>query len=156
MSDNESSKKWIHLTSYPGTNHLTVPSKVDANNYIVIDHTYNEIKYIYQYDIDTNKWNKLDGIKNVSNMSAFSATLDVKKQILFTFTRNHVTQIHLHNTHISTDTDNFVIDDPHGSKSIIVNNSLFLIGGDTNDSILKWNLGSKTMAKFSPMYNTLA
>eukprot|EP01084_Bolivina_argentea_P059026 107743_1 len=153
MSDNESSRKWIHLTSYPGTNHLTVPSKVDANNYIVIDHTYNEIKYIYQYDIDTNKWNKLDGIKNVSNMSAFSATLDVKKQILFTFRRHHMIQMQLHNTHISTYTHNFIIFDP---QSIIVNNSLFIIGGRNNDSILKWDLESKTMAKFSPMYNTLA
>eukprot|EP01084_Bolivina_argentea_P107662 192488_1 len=98
------SESWMGLTACPCINRLIVPDGTDINNYIVMDVTWTEISYIYNYNTDTDKWNKIDGCNNIQlqNMSEFkwfsrdfSAALDVKKHLLFLSNRNYVVQIQL-------------------------------------------------------------
>eukprot|EP01084_Bolivina_argentea_P307285 531097_1 len=87
MCTNQDSIKWIELSSCPA-GHLSVPSGIDRNNYLVFDRDfwYTEINCIFhKYDFDNDKWIKINVFNNIENMSPFSAALDVKKQILLLF-----------------------------------------------------------------------
>eukprot|EP01084_Bolivina_argentea_P215233 365404_1 len=157
MSANKPTTKFVHLTSCPNTGYITVPTGIDKNNYIVIDTDiyHRKINCVHKYDVDNDKWIKIDGLNNIENMSYFSATLDVNKQILFLSRMNYITQIELNSHSIKNDTHNAMIQFPYTPKSIIVDNSLFVIGGRGNNSILKWNSQNKTLTKFSEMYNKM-
>eukprot|EP01084_Bolivina_argentea_P119175 211333_1 len=86
------STKWDNLTDCPisSSNAINIPMGIDGNNYIVIDD--HKISCMYKYDVQTDKWIKMNGFKNISYLSA---ALDVKKQILFLFCRDCLTQISL-------------------------------------------------------------
>eukprot|EP01084_Bolivina_argentea_P119178 211337_1 len=88
------STKWDNLTDYPISYSyaIDIPNGANGNNYIAIEHCSKEIKCIYKYDVQTDKWIKMNGFKNISYLSA---ALDVKKQILFLFCRDCLTQISL-------------------------------------------------------------
>eukprot|EP01084_Bolivina_argentea_P123190 218315_1 len=86
---------------------------------------------------------KIDGLNNIQNILLCSATLDVKKQILYLIHKNSVSEIQLNNSNISNHTHNTTINRPQTTKSIILNDSLFIIGG--NNQLLKWNLETKTL-----------
>eukprot|EP01084_Bolivina_argentea_P009148 17106_1 len=138
--------KWTVLASYPSsTNTITIPTGADRNNYIVIHHGLNFI-HIYKYNIETDKWIKMD-FNNTGNIKTFTSALHVKKDILYLLHRNSVTQIQLNNNHINNDNHNEEIHFVSSSKSIIINDSLFIIGGQLNNSILKWNLENQTLLK---------
>eukprot|EP01084_Bolivina_argentea_P035178 65254_1 len=102
MCTNEAS--WISSLSCPinatscGSS-ISTPDGMDKNNYIIIEHdwVFDSIDSIHKYNIDTNKWNTVKFTNNIENnhISSFSATLDVKKQILFLFSEDYLTQIHL-------------------------------------------------------------
>eukprot|EP01084_Bolivina_argentea_P246909 413124_1 len=135
MSTNQFSTKWISLIECPASK-IHCPIGVDRDNYIVIDAKF-KINCIYKYDIDNDKWIKMDGF-NVENIQSFSAALDVKKQILFVSSHSCVTQIELNNNNITNHTHNVEMY-MASAKSIIINNSLFIIGGMDNNSIFKWD-----------------
>eukprot|EP01084_Bolivina_argentea_P074526 135191_1 len=155
MSTNEVSTKWINLLVSP-TDYMASPTGTDRNNYIVIDREWlsKRINCIYKYNINTNKWNKISDLNNIHNISWFSAALDVKKHLLYLSNKDSVTQIQLNNgnmTYMSDyTTNNIETNYPSStSTSIILNDSLFIIGGHDNKSIFKWNVENKTLTKFS-------
>eukprot|EP01084_Bolivina_argentea_P284098 486769_1 len=160
MSTNQLSTTWISLKEFPvSISSIKIPTGIDRNNYIVINHDFrlNKINCIFKYNIDNDKWIKMDSFNNVENISPFSAALDTKREILFLSHTDSMTQIPLKtNNPITNHThDKLVADEDniHDSTTIIVNNSLFVVGGNYNNSILKWDLENKTLTKFSDMYN---
>eukprot|EP01084_Bolivina_argentea_P080973 146650_1 len=101
MSTNQTSTIWVNLASCPATEAMEIPTGIDRNNYIVMDNelypSY-KIKCIYKYNIDNDKWTKINGFNNIQNISAYvCASLDVKKQILFLWKPDQLTQIQLNN-----------------------------------------------------------
>eukprot|EP01084_Bolivina_argentea_P131598 232258_1 len=145
MCTREEIAKWITLSG-PSIDCIIIPTGMDTNNYLVIDRDFwcSKINCIYKYDIDNDKWIKIHGFNNIDNiMSQFSAALDVKKQILFLSQNDCVTQIQLNDNNIRNDNHNNTTSNPKYSKSIIVNNSLFIIGGSNYNSILKWDSKKK-------------
>eukprot|EP01084_Bolivina_argentea_P008954 16765_1 len=156
MCTNQYSIKWILLNSYPtNTSSITIPTGIDRNNYIVIDRDYTDINCIYKYDIDNDKWTKIDGFSDVQITSHFSAALDVNKQMLFLVNQDSITQIQLNNS----ETKNYENDDAlhiafdaTGGKTIAFNDSLLIIGGEYNASIWQWKLENKRLVKFGDMY----
>eukprot|EP01084_Bolivina_argentea_P125832 222891_1 len=153
MSANQPSIKWTSLASYPRTNYTIIPTGIDRNNYIVIDRTGNtKINGIYKYIIENDTW-MIKNLNNIENITTTSAALDVGKQILFTFSNDFVTQIQLNSNRVSIDNHNIEIDELYDTVSIIKNDSLFIIGGSNNNSILKWSSESKTFTKYCDMYN---
>eukprot|EP01084_Bolivina_argentea_P155015 270176_1 len=164
MCTNDYSEKWMHLIAHPSnktSNFVSLPTGTNANNYIAIDPYFScfsskiNIKSIHKYNIDNDTWSTIDGCNDIQNISGFSAALHVKKQILFLFHKDSVRQIQLNNNNINNYTHNNTIYSPQTAKSIILNDSLFIIGGKSNNSILKWNLETKTLTKFSDMYNKM-
>eukprot|EP01084_Bolivina_argentea_P091302 164376_1 len=153
MSTKQPSTMFTDLTPHPSTTAIVIPSNIDRNNYVVIDRNFGwtKINCIYKYNIENDKWIKMDGVNNMENMSYFASVLDVKKQILFLFRANCLTQIHLNNNHINTDKYN--IGNIFGVKTIIIKDSLFIVG--CANSILKWNSDVKTLTTFSVMYNKM-
>eukprot|EP01084_Bolivina_argentea_P202054 345271_1 len=144
MSTTQPSTQWISLKKCPIIDSIRIPMGIDRNNYIVIDYDScsNKINCIYKYNIDNDKWIKMNSFNNVKNISTFSASLNVKRQILFLFHYNSVTEISLNTNHIiKYDTDDDGIDTT--TKTITVNDSLMIVGGNNNDSILKWNSENK-------------
>eukprot|EP01084_Bolivina_argentea_P313309 542560_1 len=130
MSTDKASTKWINLLACPITDYMTIPNGTDRNNYIIIDREFNvskRINCIYKYDINTNKWNKISGLNNMQNISPCSATLDVKKQILYLIHKDSVSEIQLNNSNINNYTHDTTINRPSTSKSIMLNDSLFII-----------------------------
>eukprot|EP01084_Bolivina_argentea_P074525 135188_1 len=55
----------------------------------------------------------------------------------------------LNDSNINNYTHNTYISGASTTKSIILNDSLFIIGGHDNKSIFKWNVENKTLTKFS-------
>eukprot|EP01084_Bolivina_argentea_P052326 96121_1 len=114
MSANEASAKWINLLTCPITDFMTIssiPTGTDKSNYIVIDRMFTSkgINCIHKYNTNTNKWNKMPGLDNIQNISLFSATLDVNKQILYLIHRHSVSEIQLNNSNIHNYTHNTTI-----------------------------------------------
>eukprot|EP01084_Bolivina_argentea_P052327 96123_1 len=111
MSANEASAKWINLLTCPITDLMTIPSGTDKSNHFVIDRLFSSkrINCIYKYDTNTNKWNTISGLDNIQNISLFSATLDVNKQILYLIHRHSVSEIQLNNSNIHNYTHNTTI-----------------------------------------------
>eukprot|EP01084_Bolivina_argentea_P220702 373989_1 len=159
MSTNQSTEKWIHLTAPPSKT-VILPNGVDKNNYIVIDWDWQskKINCICKYNINTDKWTKINGCNDIENIPAFSAAVDTKNQVLFLSYKGYVTQIHLNNGNIHKNTYNVEANYVSGSsRSIIINNSLFVVGGIFNKTILKWNSESqnKTLVKVCDMYDKI-
>eukprot|EP01084_Bolivina_argentea_P055447 101656_1 len=160
MSDNNDDTKWSTLNSCPKIGYIHIPSGVDKNNYIAIDSNAgcSKINCIHKYDIDSDKWSKIDGLNNL-NMARFSAALNVKDQILFLSRNNYLTQIQLKNNNINHYNHNIeipkLIPYPSTSKSIIRKNALFIVGGCDNNLMLKWDSQNKTFTKFVDMYNRM-
>eukprot|EP01084_Bolivina_argentea_P161842 281682_1 len=152
MSTTQPSAKWLSLMSCPADN-LIIPNGIHGNNYIIMDST-NAINCMYKYDIDSDKWNKLNGFNNLENISIWSTALNTQKQTLFLFRLNYITEIQLNNNNINNSNHNLLSDTE--SQSIIINNSLFIVGGGkNNNSITKWDSQTKTLTKFSNMYNNI-
>eukprot|EP01084_Bolivina_argentea_P107053 191440_1 len=59
--------EWIPLTSFPHTYRTVVPSGIDKDNYIIIDYNmkHSIINSIDKYNINTDKWSKIDGFNNI-------------------------------------------------------------------------------------------
>eukprot|EP01084_Bolivina_argentea_P295208 508176_1 len=158
MSAIKSSTKYIHLASCPSSiNDITVPTTIDRNNYIVIDYG-DQCDCVYKYNVENDKWNKIyvatsSCFSFLDTSSCFSAALDVKNQILFLFRDNCMTQIQLNNNINNTKYNE--ICSTYSSKCTIINNSLFIVGGYYNKSILKWNSEKQALTKFSYMYNKM-
>eukprot|EP01084_Bolivina_argentea_P086276 155942_1 len=159
---------WMHLSSCPlsdvGNVHsamyrnMIVPYGIDDNNYIVIarcnsiyEFEKNYIICIYKYNIDTDQWIKMNDYNQVLNTSAYSAALNVNKQILFILVSKTLTEIKLDTCEINIHTINDAINQVN-STIFFGNNSLFL-GDICSKSILKWNPITKTFTKFNDMYN---
>eukprot|EP01084_Bolivina_argentea_P207077 353394_1 len=143
MSTTHSSVKWSYLVSCP-SNEVRIPTGRDGNNYIVMDRI---INCVYKYNIENDIWIKID-FNNPEKRITFSAALDVKKQILFLFTKHSIIQMTLDYNYISN--DNHKKD--YSAHSIVINDSLFSISHGSN-SILKWNSENKTLTEYSTMYN---
>eukprot|EP01084_Bolivina_argentea_P047356 87245_1 len=104
MSEVQFLTKWISVQERPINRpcSIKIPTGIDSNNYIIIDHN-----SCYKYNIDNDKWIKIDGFENIKRFSA--ATLDIKKGILFLFQSNSMTQIALKN-------NNPIINDIHDAE----------------------------------------
>eukprot|EP01084_Bolivina_argentea_P313317 542578_1 len=102
MSTDKPSTKWNSLNLCPASEFIDCPSGVDRDNYVVIDRSFGwtKINCIYKYNIDNDKWIKMDGF-NVENIRTFSAALDINKQMLLLSRPGCVTQIQLNNNNIS-------------------------------------------------------
>eukprot|EP01084_Bolivina_argentea_P160571 279607_1 len=158
------SATWINLLACPihcslwNGDTFVIPSGRDRNNYIVIgrDFLSHKIRSIHKYNININKWNKIN-LNNIQKYIPVSCTtLDAKKQILYLVHNDSISEMQLNNSNINHHTHNTTINAVSPTtKSIILNDSLFLVGGSINNSILKWNLKSKTLTKFSDMYNKM-
>eukprot|EP01084_Bolivina_argentea_P056545 103463_1 len=142
MCTKQEAIKWMTSISETYSPYITIPTGIDENNYIAIDHgRFSEkIHCIYKYDIDDDKWNTLDGSNNIGATTVYSATLDVKKQILFLFCNHYLTEIELNNNYRINHYYHPELNAPATSKNIIINGSLFIIGGCDNNSIFKWDL----------------
>eukprot|EP01084_Bolivina_argentea_P093484 168135_1 len=105
MCTNQESIQWILLNSCP-SDFQAFPTGMNANNYFIIDTNdpRSKINCIYKYNIDNDKWIKINDFNTMENMSPFSAALDVKKQILFLSSKDCVTEIQLNNNNINTHT----------------------------------------------------
>eukprot|EP01084_Bolivina_argentea_P120454 213516_1 len=147
MSTNEASAKWINLLPCPVTDYITVPAGGDGNNYIVIDRNFytKRLNCIHKYNINTNVWSKISGCNDTQNVSSFSAALDANKQILYLVHEDSLSQIKLNDSHINNHSHNITINAVSHTKTIILNDSLFIIGGAQNNSIWKWDLETKTL-----------
>eukprot|EP01084_Bolivina_argentea_P253700 426273_1 len=164
---------WISLSRCPASftaSSISVPSGVDTNNYLTIDYKqYLNTIAVHKYDFPCDDWIEIETKRKnyythaeypLKTTSTFSAAMDTNKQILLLSQKNCVTQISLNQSEytiqIPVNYDyNPVnrITAPECSKSIIINNSLFIVGGSNNSSILKWDLESKILTTFSDMYN---
>eukprot|EP01084_Bolivina_argentea_P016112 30183_1 len=156
MSTNIHAIEWINLTACPIIDYITIPMGIDGNNYIAIDRKRGGINHIYKYNIDNDKWITMYGFKGKGNIPFRYASLDVKNQILFLLDHDKLTQIQLNNTNTIQNCQTNQYNEicyPHRSEFIAINNSLLIIGGRYNKSILNWNLENKTISKFSDMYN---
>eukprot|EP01084_Bolivina_argentea_P227769 384736_1 len=149
MCTNQENATWMMLASCSSANFIDIPSGMDRNNYIIADCGSSKIKCMHKYNIDTDKWIKMNGFNiNKENVPLFSVpALDVKQRILFLLTKDYVIQIQLNNNNISTNKHNntILISRLQLSQNIVVNNSLFIFGGITNNSILKWKSETKTL-----------
>eukprot|EP01084_Bolivina_argentea_P288086 494418_1 len=154
MSTKQLPEKWMHLTACPAVGYVLVPTGANANNYIGIDRGSGctKIICIYKYNTDTDKWSKIDVVNNIQTVPYCSAALNVHKQILFVVCDNQLTQIQLNNNHINNYDHDAAVQRPLSAKSIILNDSLFVIGGWSNKSILKWNSESKAFSQFTDMH----
>eukprot|EP01084_Bolivina_argentea_P253699 426272_1 len=170
---NKSVTDWISLSRCPASftaSSISVPSGVDTNNYLTIDYKqYLNTIAVHKYDFPCDDWIEIETKRKnyythaeypLKTTSTFSAAMDTNKQILLLSQKNCVTQISLNQSEytiqIPVNYDyNPVnrITAPECSKSIIINNSLFIVGGSNNSSILKWDLESKILTTFSDMYN---
>eukprot|EP01084_Bolivina_argentea_P230892 389515_1 len=163
MSAVQLSPKWISLHSHPFTNNpcinpvsITVPTGIDKDNYIVIScGTFGNGKNsIQKYDFNTDKWSTIDDLNDFNDVSSWTcASLDAQKQTIFLLYGNQLTQIALNSNQLCNNNLNTTVHFTSTSKCITVNNSLFVVGGTENNSILKWNSENKTFIKFSDMYN---
>eukprot|EP01084_Bolivina_argentea_P180952 312573_1 len=112
MCANEYSEKWIHLTEHTADNFVSIPSGANRDNFILIDFNFNwisgtfTINCIYKYNTDTDKWSKIDGSSDIGDIPQFSATLDVKKQILYLVHNDSVREIQLNDINITNHTQN--------------------------------------------------
>eukprot|EP01084_Bolivina_argentea_P302732 522589_1 len=131
MCTKQSFAKWIDVALCPITDYMTVPAGIDQNNYIVIGRqfTLQRISCVYKYNINTDKWRNISGLNNIQNISSCSATLDVKKQILYLFHSDSVSEIQLNDSNTNNYTHNTTINLVSTTKSIILNDSFFIIGG---------------------------
>eukprot|EP01084_Bolivina_argentea_P057266 104655_1 len=160
MSATDASTKWMELSSYPRPDldlDVTIPAEVNRNNYIVIHQVaQNKACGFHKYNIDTDTWNKIDVFPE-QNISFNSASLDVKKQILFLWDPCSMTQIQLSDNRITNITkNNHITECAIQNKfmrpdSIVIKNSLFLVGA--KNSILKWDSKTKILTKYDDMYN---
>ncbi len=158
MSLNKNGIRWINLNlALCFDNYFTVPTGINANNYIVIDSS-NGKWNICKYNIGNDKWNKNKLVKDIKHQKTYDYTsiLNTKTQILFVVSEHYITQIQLNNGNIITYTHNHTTNSISAiSQSIIVNNSLFIVGGHDNNSILKWNPKNNSFVKFSDTYNKI-
>eukprot|EP01084_Bolivina_argentea_P022989 42783_1 len=157
MASKQLLSEWIGLMSCPGTKYTTIPTGIDKNNYFVIDyHLFStEFNCIFKYNIDNDRWSKIDGLNINTRDISLCSTVYVKKQILYLIQKDSVSQIQLNNSNINSYTHDTTIHAASTTKSIMLNDSLFIIGGVGNNSILKWNSENKTFTKFSDMYNKM-
>eukprot|EP01084_Bolivina_argentea_P294453 506622_1 len=152
MCTNQTSTKWMAVTSCPTdiADDTHIPTGMDGNNYIVItcDWWDGKIQNVYKYNIDRNKWTQINGVNDIEHISVGCASLNTKKQILFLLNCDMLTQIRLNSSNMILNyesTRHSEINITSSSRVIVINNSLFIIGGSNNDSILEWNLENKTM-----------
>eukprot|EP01084_Bolivina_argentea_P313314 542574_1 len=161
MSTDEISNKWINLRAPRIIHHMTVPTGVERDNYVIIDRDFNSniIRYIYKYNINNDKWVKMDCIKNLNlkNVAEFSgsAALDVNKQILYLLHNEVITQICLKNGNVNNYKHNTYIHCSSTTTIILLEGSLFAVGGTDSSSIWKWDIEKKTLVKFSHMYDKI-
>eukprot|EP01084_Bolivina_argentea_P107831 192767_1 len=158
MSTNEVSTEWVNLLPNPITgkyNYMCNPTGINGNNYIIIECQTLKINAIYKYKIDTDQWSKIDGYEDIQ-INSFSSAFNVTKQTLFATSPTHIIQIQLNNGNIIKYNHNLKIKTPcKSSKTIILNDSLLIIGGYTNDFIWKYDFENKTVNKFCDMYNKI-
>ncbi len=155
---------WSDLNLYPAkrnTLECSIIVGIDQKNYIALQMQQSHkktVKFIniYKYCIKKDQWNIICKINTFWVYGFISATLDTKKQTLFLFGIDYVKAIQLKNKSINNYSHPIIIPHiPEGSKCIITNKNLFLIGGWNNNSILKWNEQTKIFTKFCYMYNKM-
>eukprot|EP01084_Bolivina_argentea_P152799 266458_1 len=158
-------KQWEHLTSGPWFSYffqdgidkddyiLLIPDGIDKDNFIVLAidiYTY-KVDYIYKYNINTNKWEtsiKMDK----HNIEPYYVSYPVLHKNNIYFTDGECLSI----LNVTTKTitkhpcNRKFID--WSSKLAILNDELFVIGGNIRDSISKWNAKTKQLAVISKMY----
>eukprot|EP01084_Bolivina_argentea_P059147 107966_1 len=144
MSTNQTSTKWMTVIPCPTTDEIGTPTGIDRNNYIVINYDWaRQIKCIYKYNIADDKWTKMHAFNNIENISFMCGSLDAKKQILFLLDYDKLSEIQLNSSNIIQRYESNQYYPLSSSKSILVNNSLFITGCAGNNSILKWDLEKK-------------
>eukprot|EP01084_Bolivina_argentea_P035972 66581_1 len=161
-----SSLAWTSLEA-PYTNNtnnlhvrLAVPRGIDKNNYIVIDVEFKRrnlrikerlFKNIFKYDTVTNKWTKIKLFDTECKLG--QCALDTKNQILYTKSGNSLTSISLDSHSKGNKTKYKTSDTTIYSDIFFLGNSLFCMGGVTNQLIFQWNSEYKSFTEISKMYN---
>eukprot|EP01084_Bolivina_argentea_P227927 385035_1 len=131
--------KWNILATVPKTDIcLTVPYGINKDHYIALGGENETIKHIHEYNFVTNEWSTVDLTKHIPINVICCAGLDSKNNQLYI----------LYNSSFVSKTIS-----GHVWQTMIVKNSLFLIGNAFNEFVLKWKPEQLTFAKFGTNYN---
>ncbi|MCP4990088.1 MAG: hypothetical protein GY928_29805, partial [Colwellia sp.] len=144
------SAQWEDVADLGQNRKYWIPSGINKDNYICITDSGQSQIAIHKYDVETNEWREM--YHQIDDYKYASTALDIKNQIIYTVVFNKVKQIDLNNNTLLTHN----VENDHGikwhSKIIVLNNSLYVLGGDEN-SILKWDSNKKIWTKVTDMFN---
>eukprot|EP01084_Bolivina_argentea_P312253 540585_1 len=158
--------KYVKLSSYPGNNYFYAPTGMDKDNYVVVE--YNRvssgstqqhcgaINCVHKYNIYHDTWTTMytsDDFGSASgSLGIGAACINAKKQIIHSFSKNRLIKIQLNGEKITNEFMENIPNIDRSSNSIVYNNSLFIIGGFHNNSVLKYDLENGQLSKIAIMY----
>eukprot|EP01084_Bolivina_argentea_P278132 475028_1 len=155
--------KWITLSPLPHTkgfdtsidNELVVPTGMNKDNFIAlqIDENAERITSVHKYNIDTNKWKTIDVSDSLISCTSYTAAVVSDQNLLYFLYENYLIQMELNSktvTQYLLSSENY---HNYNSQCVILNNELFVIGGDKCHSISKWNAETKQLTPINNIYN---
>eukprot|EP01084_Bolivina_argentea_P127029 224743_1 len=142
MSTGNNDNVWIELVQFPKKWRFKYTAKIDNKYLLVVGNG-----GIYNYNLQTNKWNIRVILDNNSNYKLCAAALN--NQLLYLSDQNaYVTTINL-----SDKTVKKLAKHPHEigyhSTGFIINDEYHIIGGKHNNEHLKWN---STLYQWEKLY----
>ncbi len=143
------SAQWQDVADLGQNRKYWIPSGINKENYICVSDSDQSQITIHKYDVETNEWGEM--FQFVDDYKYSSTALDIKNQMIYTVKFSEMKQIDLNNNTMLTHN----VEDDHGidwnSKSIVLNNSLYVLGCE--NSILKWDSNKNMWAKVTDMFN---
>eukprot|EP01084_Bolivina_argentea_P275359 469584_1 len=154
--------KWFDLASCPvSENGRIVPTGLNKDNFIVIEADIENAQNqrscrIHKYNINSNKWVTTlvptEIIGDAIFCSDFPA-FDTKQNTLYFLGEQYLIQMELNNKQITKHLLSSQTNHDKSSQCIILHNELFVIGGESSDSISKWNGKTKQLTQINTIYN---
>eukprot|EP01084_Bolivina_argentea_P275357 469580_1 len=143
--------KWFNLASCPISKiFIIVPSGINKDNFIVIE---KDICCIHKYNINSNKWTTTDVSETIGDIICDHAALDTHQNVLYFLSESNLVQMELNTNKITKSLLASQTTHDLTSECIILNNELFLIGGESSYSISKWNAKTKQFTQIGNIYN---
>eukprot|EP01084_Bolivina_argentea_P160420 279354_1 len=154
----EYSPRWIDLESCPSLNpnsYFIVPTGINKDNFIVLEISEYEktIEYIHIYNTNTNKWTTTQINISICATKPFYPAFDANRNILYFLYKNYLMQMELNDQKITKHLLSSENNHNSNSQCVIVNNELFVIGGDNCYSISKWNAETNKLIQINTIYN---
>eukprot|EP01084_Bolivina_argentea_P275360 469585_1 len=148
--------KWFNLESCPLSQiGIIFPSGINKDNFIVINKSYSSscACFIHKYNINTNKWTTTDVSETIGDIICDHAALDTHQNVLYFLSESNLVQMELNTNKITKSLLASQTTHDLTSECIILNNELFLIGGESSYSISKWNGKTKQLTEINTIYN---